>query len=431
MNGTASTVLIVAVIFLLVLSAFFSASETSYTGLSRARLKSMDPDGESRKVQRALANCSDFDRLLTTILVGNNIVNIASSTICTALLSDALGDTWGVITATILMITVLLIAGEITPKTIAKRNPERAAIFLATPIHWFATILSPITWIFLKITKGVTHVAHVDDEAPSITEDELSVMIDEIQEEGTLEKSESELILSSMEFVDIRISEICVPRVDMVAVSITADLETVKSLFISTEFSRIPVYEGTVDRIIGAVFFKDFFMKYSTRKNFRIADLIRPVRFVPRDESLDDVMNELQKSKLHMAIVLDEYGGTFGLVTMEDILEELVGEIWDESDDVKRAFVRESENVYVVLGDANISDVMNDLGLMFDPEECTSPIVAGYIGYKLGRMPVVGDRVECRDVTIIVRSIRSRRVRETTFVIHRQEKPEVTAEETE
>ncbi len=420
MTPLVTGVLITVVILLLILSAFFSASETSYTGLNRTRLKSMDPDGTDRRIARTLQNYEQFDRLLTTILVGNNIVNIASSTICTTLLCEYLGETWGTVAATLLMITVLLIVGEITPKTIAKRNPEKVAIWLSGAIAFSMRALKYITSVFMKVTQGVSHVTGGDEEPDGITEEELSVMIDEIQQEGTLEKNESELIKSAMEFDDTRVGDICIPRVDIVSVNITEDLEKVKAKFIDTELSRIPVYEGSIDRIIGAVFFKDFFSKYTTRNSFSLADVIRPVKFEPKDAKLDSVMNDLQKSKLHMAIVLDEYGGTYGLVTMEDILEELVGEIYDESDEIKRAYVRESDTQYMVYGDANIMDVTTMMGLNFDPEDYESGTVGGYIAYRLEKVPTVGDTVECPDFTITVRSVRSRRVRETTFTLHPQ-----------
>ena len=280
---------------LLALSAFFSASETAYTGMSRTRLKSMDPDGTDKRIQRALKNADDFDRLLTTILVGNNIVNIASSTICTFLMCELLmNDFWGTVAATVLMITLLLILGEITPKTWAKKNPERVAIGMSGPVSVAIRILKHITSLFLKVTHGVTRVTGAEESDPAITEEELGIMIDEIQQEGTLEKRESELAKAALEFDDIRVGEICVPRVDMVTVSLTADAETLKNLFVVTEFSRIPVYEGTVDRIIGAVFFKDFFMKYTTKKTVRIADILRPVRFVPQEMSISSVMSDLE-----------------------------------------------------------------------------------------------------------------------------------------
>ncbi|MCQ2078743.1 MAG: hemolysin family protein [archaeon] len=436
-------VLIALMVVLLALSAFFSASETSYTGMSKPRLRAMEAEESDRRISRTLANAEDFDRLLTTILVGNNIVNIASSTICTylmcsimmAILNDAdQGDLWGTVAATLLMITLLLIIGEIAPKTIAKKNPEMMAIRMSGAISIAIRVLSPITAVFLKVNQGVTRVTGAEESDQTITEEELGLMIDEIQQEGTLEKSESELVKSALEFDDTQVGEICVPRVDMTTVSIISNVEDLKNLFIETEFSRIPVYEGSVDRIIGAVFFKDFFMKYNTKKNLRIADILRPVKFVPKEASIDMVMNELQKSKLHMAIVLDDYGGTFGLVTMEDLLEELVGEIWDESDDVKQICTRESDDSYTVLGDANLEEIMNKLGLDFDTEDYDSYTVSGYINYRLGRMPIIGDVVECDGVEMIVKSIRSRRIKEVSFILRsgqedEEEKEEVTPEE--
>ncbi|AGI48048.1 Hemolysins-related protein containing CBS domains [Thermoplasmatales archaeon BRNA1] len=420
-------VLIFLMVVLLALSAFFSATETAYSSMSRTRLKSMDPDGENRKVQRALANSEDFDRFLTTILVGNNIVNIASSTICTAILSEVFGPEWGVIYATVLMITVLLVVGEITPKTFAKKNAERFSIRVSGTVHWVMVILSPITWVFLKLTHGVSRVAGADGvEEPTITEDELAVMIDEIQQEGTLEKSESELIKSAMEFDDKRVEEICTPRVDMTAVPVTIDMESMKEVFAETQYSRIPVYEGTIDRVIGAVFLKDFFSKYAAGKKFRVTDIIRPVKFVPASTMLSTVLNDLQKAKLHLAIVLDDYGGTVGMVTMEDVLEELVGEIYDEGDVVRYPIAKEPDGTYTVLGDANIFEVMEKLGQRFDEDEYDSVSVGGYIYYKEQRIPQVGDEVDAGNVRMIVKSIRNRRIREVTFVIDEDltQKPE-------
>lgn len=417
MEPTVTLILSILIILLLALSAFFSGSETAYTSTSLVRLKSMDPDGKNRKVQRAISNCEQFDRLLTTLLVGNNIVNIASSTICTLLMTEWLGETWGTVGATLLMITVLLVVGEITPKTIAKRNPEKMAVALSGAVYTCMRLLKYITSVFLRVTQGVSRVTGSEEGQQPITEGELSVMIDEIQQEGTLEKDESELIKSAMEFDDTSVSEICTPRVDMVTASITADAESLKNLFMTTEFSRIPVYEGNVDKIVGTVFFKDFFMRYSTKGNVRIADILRPVKFVPKEASIDRVLRELQKAKLHVAIVLDEYGGTYGLVTMEDILEELVGDIWDESDTVKQPYVKESEGQYMVLGDANIHEVTEDLGIRFDAGDYDSVSVGGYIAYRLEKVPSVGDRVDCPHMSLIVRSMRSRRVKEVTLLV--------------
>ena len=267
-------------------------------------------------------------------------------------------------------------------------------------------------------TSGLLYKSlQLKEKLPTMTEEELSVMIDEIQQEGTIEKSEGELIKSAIEFDDIRVSEICVPRVDVAAVSVETDVEKMRDMFITSEFSRIPVYEGTVDHIIGAIFIKDFFMKYTSGKPFSITDIIRPVKFVPETASIATVMNDLQKAKLHMAIVLDDFGGTVGIVTMEDILEELVGEIWDESDIIKYPITKEADGTYTVLGDANIYDVMEKVGRRFEDGDYDSFTVGGYIYYRLERIPKVGDEVVYEDVRMIVKSIRNRRIREVTFAI--------------
>lgn len=417
MDSAEMIVLTVVVIALLACSAFFSGTETAYMSVSKTRLKSLADEGNAR-AKRALENTKDFDRLLTTVLVGNNIVNTASSTITTALLTEILGPTDGVIVATVLMITVLLICGEITPKTIAKRRPDSVAMRFAGAIHWVLVILAPITWVFLKVTNGISRAAGSKAEKePTMTEKELSVMIDEIQQEGTLEKGESELIKSAMNFDDVRVAEIIVPRVDVVAVRVSTTVEDMRDVFAKSEFSRIPVYEGSVDHIIGAVFIKDFFMKYTSGKKFRITDIIRPVKFVSANASIAAVMNELQRAKLNMAVVLDEFGGTLGIVTMEDLLEELVGDIWDESDIVKYPIIKEKDGTYTVLGDANIYDIMEKVGRSFEDPGYDSSTVAGYISYRLKKIPQVGDEVVYRDVRLKVKGMRNRRVREVALSI--------------
>ena len=415
--STFQIVAILLIIFFLVLSSFFSASETAYTGLSQVRLKAMDPDGNDRRVQRALANHEDFDRLLTTILVGNNIVNTASSAVCTALMIS-LWPEWGTLLATLLMITVLLIVGEITPKTIAKRNEERFACRVAFPIHYSMVVLFPISRIFLGATRGITKAIcrnGEDEEAPP-TDMETTAMIDEILDEGTMEDQENQLIRSAMQFDDKNVCDICVPRVDIAAVSHDATVEEIKNAFATTEFSRLPVYEGSIDRIVGYLSMKDFFLADATGAEAPVRQ-IHPLRFFPMTTGLDDVFREMQKSQMQMAVVLDDYGGTYGMVTMEDLLEELVGEIYDESDEVERPIVPEPDGSFTVSGDANIFEVMESLGQEFDCGEFGSVSVGGYISYRLGRIPHVGDEIRVGRVTIAVKVFRSRRVREAGFRI--------------
>ncbi|MCQ2070733.1 MAG: hemolysin family protein [archaeon] len=405
-------------ILLLAMSSFFSASETAYSSMNRARLKALDPEGENRKVQRALVNSEDFDKFITTILVGNNIVNIASSTLCTSIMTSMFGPERGVIYATVLMITVLLLVGEITPKTLAKKNPEKMSATLSGGVRAAMVVLSPISWVFLKITKGVNKVAGAEDNAtPSITEEELSVMIDEIQEEGALEASESKLIKSAMEFDDIRVVDICVPRVDVVAVPVDASPNAVRSVFEESRFSRLPVYEGNIDHIIGCIYFKDMFLGPEGPDGFDIRTNLRPVKYAPEDTAAATAFRDMQKSKDQITVVIDDFGGTVGIVTMEDLLEEIVGDIWDESDTIKVPVVKESDGTYTVLGDANIYEVMEGIGEKFDPEEYDSVTVGGYLYYRLQKIPQVEDQVRCGDVRMVVKTVRNRRIIKASFII--------------
>ena len=270
MDDLLITLSIVSLILLIILSAFFSASETAYTSLSKIRLKNLVNDG-NKKAEKALKLSEDYDKLLTTILVGNNLVNILASSICTWMFAAFFGD-WSVIAATLFMLIVLLTFGEITPKTLAKRNSEKLAMLFATPLSIMVVIFTPISVCFRALAGSLN--SEDEDEQPTLTEEELSVMIDEIEGEGVLEKSESELIKSAMEFDDKHVSEILTPRVDIVAVDKTATMEDLKNVLLSSGFSRIPVYDGTIDRIIGVVYAKDFYSRYFEHSNTKMEDQI-------------------------------------------------------------------------------------------------------------------------------------------------------------
>ncbi|MCK9322368.1 MAG: hemolysin family protein [Candidatus Methanomethylophilaceae archaeon] len=417
------SILLYTTIFVLVglisLSAYFSASETAYSSLNPVKVKNLVNEGNKNAV-KALDNYENFDKILTTILIGNNIVNVTSSTLCTMLFTEFFGATMGVIYATIFMVTVLLIFGEITPKTLAKRNSERYALKFASSLQVAMVIIAPIIWMFLKFTHIISKSVQDDSaETFTLTEDELYVMIDEIEEEGTIEKRESELIKSAIQFDDIKASEIFTPRADITAVDVRTDIEDMKSLFIDSEYSRIPVYDGTIDRIVGAIYSKDFYSRYINNEDFKLTDIIRPVKFVPGNTSIATLLTDLQKTKIHMAIVLDNFGGTVGIVCMEDILEELVGDIWDENDEVKYPVVKEKDASYTVLGEANIFDVMKELKLEFNPgEDLDTYSVSGFIHHKSERIPKEGDSIELDNVTIVVKSMKGRRIREAKFIPH-------------
>ena len=408
-------------IILVLLSALFSASETAFTSANKIRLKNMANEGDKRAV-RALKLLEDYDKLLTTILVGNNLVNILSSSICTWLFTVMFGA-MGVIFATVFMFIVILLCGEITPKKLAKMNAEKYALKLGGFLHFMTVVLSPVVFFFKMVNK-VTHT-NVDESDVTLTEDELVVMIDQIKDEGTLEKTESELIKSAIEFDDKEVTEILTPRVDVVGIDKSESMDALKDVFITSGFSRIPVYDGTIDSILGVIYAKDFYNAYFKNKNAKIEEIMRPVKFIPENTTVAKALTEIQKSMVQMVVVVDSYGGTMGIVSLEDVLEELVGEIWDESDEVQHFIMRESDGSFTVLGDTNISDLMQEIGVEFDLGDYDEPTVSGYIQYRLNRVPVKGDRVENDQVKMIVRSVKNRRVKMVQVTV----KPQVHEEE--
>lgn len=402
----------VAIVILIGCSAFFSMSETAFTSVNQIRLKKMANEGDV-KAARCLKILEDYDKFLTTILVGNNIVNIAATSLATLVFAILLGAETGALASTVIMTLAILTFGEITPKCIAKSRPERICMKICGVIHVLEIVLSPISWFFSKITKFVSRNNRENDV---MTEDELEVIIDEIESDGVIDKDESELIKSAMRFDDVQASEVYLPRMDIVAIDVSATTEELGNLIASSGYSRIPVYEKSIDNIIGVAYAKEFYTNSFMDIPFEIKDIVRPVKYVPESMSIATILKDFQKSKIHMAVVLDSYGGTMGIVTMEDLLEELVGDIWDESDEVQQEIMRVSDDRINVKGVANIYDVMETLDLKFDPEEYEDYSVTGYITYKLGRAPARGDVVEIPGATITVRSVKGRRVMECQFL---------------
>ncbi len=410
---TIVAVYIVAIALLICLSAFFSMSETAFTSVNEIKLKKMENDGDKRAA-RALRIMNDYDKFLTTILIGNNLVNIAGTSIATTMFAILLGAETGALASTIAMTLLLLTFGEITPKSFAKKNPEKICIQICGIIHWIILIFTPLSWLFTKLAKLVSG----NEDSSTITEDELEVMIDEIQSDGVLEKSEGELIKSAMRLDDISVSEIYVPRVDIVAVDVDSSEDELENIITASGFSRIPVYEGTIDNIIGVIYAKTFFTNTIMDVPFTIRDIIMPVKYIPDTISVAQCLSDLQRSKIHMAVVLDSYGGTRGIVTLEDMLEELVGEIWDESDAISQDVCAESGGKYLVKGSANINDVMETIGVHFDPEDYEESSVTGFIMYKLERAPTKGDQIVLDNITITVISVKGRRVIDCEMMIN-------------
>ena len=338
---------ILIMVVLVTFSAYFSATETAFSSLNRARLKADAERGDKRAAE-VLKLASDFDRLLSTLLIGNNIVNIATSSIGTVMFIQLLNDPdKGASISTIVVTIVVLIFGEITPKSVAKEAPEGFARFSAPLLKLFMWILLPLSWIFGLWKKLISKLFRVKDDR-SMTQEELSVIVDEAGEGGGIDSDEVELLRSALEFTEQEAGDILTPRVDLEAVPLDADAETVASAFRSSRFSRLPVYEGSIDNIVGVVHQKDFY-DCGIGEGGLAFIMSQPV-YVPPSIRISALLKTLQKAKAHMAVVTDEYGGTLGIVTMEDILEELVGDIWDEHDEVVEELHQTGEDSYRVSG---------------------------------------------------------------------------------
>ena len=403
MQGTTTELLLALV--LITLSAFFSATETAYSSLNRARLKSLADRGQKRAAD-TLALAERYDELLSTILVGNNIVNIALASVGTVMFVRWLGGA-GVGVSTAVVTVFVLIFGEISPKSLAKESPERFARFSAPAMRALVLLFTPLNFLFSQWKRLLSCVFRADGNR-AMTEDELLTIVQEAQQEGGIDAQESELIRSAIGFNDLKAVDIFTPRVDVSALSADASVETATELFTQSGYSRLPVYEGSIDNIIGVVHNKDFFRDVASG-SAALRDVTKPAMFVSENIPIAKLLRLLQKHKAHMAVVTDEYGGTIGIVTMEDILEELVGEIWDEHDEVVEPVRRVDENTWRVDGGEGLHRVEELFGLNEDSQAST---VAGWTMERLGRIPQEGDSFTQDGLTVTVTRTDERRVLE-------------------
>ncbi len=405
-------------IILVLLSAFFSASETAFSSVNRIRLKSMAENG-SRGAQRALNILGKYDKALTTILIGNNIVNIATSSIATILAIMLVGETYGSLVSTIVVTVVVLIFGEVLPKSIAKDYAESFCIGFSGIISFLMLIFTPFSALFILLKKGISRLMRKENSV-SVTEEELMAIIDEIEDEGVLEQQESNLVRSALEFDEITVDEIITPRVRITAVDVNSPAEAVREKFLSEQYSRMPVYEKTLDNIIGIITEKDFFREYEKRGNdIAVRELMQETLYLPHMQKISEVLRSMQRQKCHMSVVLDQHGGTLGIVTMEDILEELVGEIWDESDEVKSPVTALSDSEFEVYGDVSLNSLRRWLAAR-DIEadiECEAHTVAGWIMELFGSIPKNGDTTETEDFLVTVLEAADLRVNRVRLVI--------------
>lgn len=405
---------ILAILVLLGLSAFFSASETAFTSLNTIRVKKMAADG-NRKAKRVLDMADQYERLLSSILVGNNIVNITCASLGTVLFVELLGAR-GITVSTLVITIGTLIFGEISPKTIAKERAESIALAFSGPLYGIMLILRPVTAVF-ALLQNALGMLFGNQEDGGITEDELMTIVDEAEEFGNIEADERELIRSAMQFDDRIVGDIYTPRVHVAAVDETADVDEVAALFQSSGFSRLPVYHETIDNIIGLVHVKDFYGMLLQQENLPLRDLAKPVGFIMENRDLARLMTALQKDKSHMVVVTDEYGGTVGIVTMEDLIEELVGDIWDEYDEVQALFRKVAPGVYMINGQAEVEDILPRFGLKTDEIEANT--VGGWLTDILGRIPRKGDELALDAFTVRVERANPRYVEELRFVLKR------------
>lgn len=410
---------IIAIVILTLFSGLFSATETAYSSSSKIRLKNMANDGKT-KASSVLVILDDFDKFLTSVLIGNNIVNIASATISTLLFSLILKGGKGPTVSTIVITVITLLFGEIAPKSLAKQAPEMFACATVGVVNFFEFVFTPLTIVLKGWTWLVNHFAHIEQDEGDIS-DELITMVDEAEKDGNLEEHESDLISAAIEFNDLDVKDVLTPRVDIVAVNIASSHEQIEKAFRFNSFSRLPVYENTVDNIVGVIHEKDFYeLMYHNNKG-PIRRIIKPVIYTSPNTQISTCMKQLQAAKLHMAVVLDEYGGTEGIITLEDIIEELVGEIWDEHDVVEDFYTKVDDYTWMVKGDAEIDDLIDRFGVEEEDEEFDFITVSGWAIAELHHIPKVNEEFDYKNLHVTITKADQRKVLEVKVEIQKEE----------
>lgn len=405
----------IILVVLIIFSAYFSATETAFSTLNRIRLKNAADSGD-KKAGKVLKLAENYDKLITTVLVGNNIVNILASSLATVyfikLFTDTSLSSLATTISTAVMTVAVLIFGEVCPKSAAKKSPEKFARFAYPFIAFLCVVLTPITIMLRGITKLMSLRKSKDEDV--ITEDEILTFVEEAELEGGIDEQEGELIRSAVEFNDLEAQEILTHRVDIVAISEDEELEKIERFFCDTGFSRLPVYSDTIDNIVGVIHHKDFYNKVKNGE-CKLDGIVNKVVSVHKSIKIGDLLKLLQKEKSHMAVVADDYGGTLGIVTMEDIIEELVGEIWDEHDEVVEEIVELEENRFKVLCTAPIDKVFE----LFDfNDEIDEASVGGWVMSELDKIPEEGDEFSYRNVDVLVTKTDARRVVEIEVKIN-------------
>ncbi len=410
---------IIVLIILVMLSAFFSGTETAFTSFNRNRMKTLAQDGNKR-AKTVLDIDEQYEKFITTILVGNNIVNITATTVSGIMFANLLKGNAELAptVSTIVMTVVILIFGEITPKAIAKDLAEKYAIATCKIVKFVVAILTPITFIFSLSKKlvGLIFKVEVDD---TVTEDEIITMVEEAENDGEIDEHESELIKSAIEFNDLEVDAILTPRVDIVAISSDTSIDEILDTYRQSGFSRLPVYEETIDNIVGVIHEKDFNKMLHDGGN-DINEIVHGVICITGGMKISKLLREFQSAKTHMAVVVDEYGGTAGIVTMEDVLEGLVGEIWDEHDEVIESIKQIDDVTYIINGSSALNDIAN-ICVFSDEELEANATVNGFVLDNLNKVPEVGDTFDYENFSFEVIKVDGRRAEEIKLVINPKE----------
>ncbi len=414
-----NTWLFIAIIALIILSGFFSSTETAFSCANRIKLRSLASNGDKRAKQVLDLAETDYDKFISTVLIGNNIVNLSASTLATIFFASLIqNESTSAIVSTAVITVAVLIFGEITPKFIAKTYPEKMATAFYPIIKLFYYVFYPLTLLFGGWKWLLSKVFHLKN-SDVVTEEEIMTIVEEAEEDGTLNTEETKLIRSVIEFDDVEVGDILVPRVNIVAVDIDSSMDDIRKVFDNEGYSRIPVYKDSVDTIIGTIHQKDFYTAYLRGKK-GIDGIMQNAVYTTEHIKISDLFKQLQKKKVHIAVVLDEYGGTLGLVTLEDILEELVGEIYDEHDEEINYFKQIEEKVFLVDGNAQIVDAFDYFGLK-DNDDIESSTVSGWVIETLGEIPRSGKKFEYQHLDVEVMKSTVKRVLQVKITLSDRE----------
>ena len=413
--------IVLSMIFLIACSAFFSGSEIAFASANRLRLKKAAEEGGFRaRVTDYIAE--NYDNALCTVLIGNNIVNMAASSVATlaaiAVVGEATGPAWATFFSTIL----ILIFGEITPKIVAKQHCDGFAGAVALPLRLLMVLLSPLVAVVLWLVDKISVLWGGEPKPAAVTEFDVVTLIETVEDEGVIDEERSDLLQSAIEFSEIEAQEITTHRVDMLAIDIEEPLDEVERIVNHSPFSRIPVYEGSIDNIIGVLQLNHFYKKMLDGRDFELRDILTPACFVPQTLRLPLVLAEMKRRKLHLAVVVDEYGGTLGILTMEDVLEQLVGDIWDETDEIIDECHQIDETHYEVRGSMSIYDFLELMDLDDKDFEEEFVTLGGWVIDVLEGFPKVGDSFDYKNLTITVTEMDELRV--TRLLVERHEPQE-------